>query len=471
MSQKAVVRTSEISVGQIKPSPYQPRLTFDLEDIRGSIQRDGILVPLTVRKKAGYYELIDGERRLRLAKLLGYKTVPCDVVNIDDDTARRMVWKVNTLRKDYESKEKAVFFKTMQEKYGMSLRGIAQEYDTAPHAILAYLNVFKLPEEYQQMVWDSVIPIRNIQAIETLFSEGVTRVTRKDNAELFEMLDRSAKEKHFGAEQIQEALKPYLGKLREEQVEKAKEALAEVKPEVEAPRTPEEFEEAAKALKEEAKRRKTPKQIREEKSRKARKIIDSMIGRMDNIRDLISVDKYLKTLKKLEAIVKSEPDKALLELKTLNSQLQTDIKKVKEEKERKQLEEEARQKVEQELLTDEKFLKKAAELAPPVSVELEEQVPIKFEGMKPAELQEVRERWERLQDEIKETLARPEVKERGELFMNWLAHGAFIKSLGSARCPVCGENWKNLVWKCHDLNLEEAYKIASERYQESMKKK
>ena len=219
-----MVKGIDASVDQIKPSPYQPRLTFDLEDIRGSIQRDGILVALTVRRKNGYYELVDGERRLRLAKELGYKTLPCDVIDIDDDTARRMVWNVNTLRKDYEPKEKALFFKTMQEKYGMSLRGIAREYDTDPQWVLTYLNVFKLPDEYQQMVWDGVIPVRNIRELEQLFSD-VERSTPEKNPELFELLDRSAKERYFGAEQIRESLKPYLARLRGEQVEKAKVTL------------------------------------------------------------------------------------------------------------------------------------------------------------------------------------------------------------------------------------------------------
>jgi len=72
---KVVVKGMDIPVEQIKPSPYQPRMTFDLEDIKGSIMRDGILVTLTVRKKDGFYELVDGERRLRVVKELGYETV------------------------------------------------------------------------------------------------------------------------------------------------------------------------------------------------------------------------------------------------------------------------------------------------------------------------------------------------------------------------------------------------------------
>ena len=54
-------------------SPYQPRLEFDIEDLKEEIQRDGLLSPLIVGEVNGYYELIDGERRLRVLKELDWK--------------------------------------------------------------------------------------------------------------------------------------------------------------------------------------------------------------------------------------------------------------------------------------------------------------------------------------------------------------------------------------------------------------
>jgi ParB/RepB/Spo0J family partition protein len=332
MSQtKAVLRTIVISLDQIKPSPYQPRLSFNLEDIRGSIQRDGILIPLTVRKKDGYYELVDGERRTRLAKELGYKTVPVTVIDVDDDTARRMVWKVNTLRQEYTPKEKAIYFRKLQDPpFGMSLNGLARECDTSVHDVKAYLNVLKLPEDYQQMVWDRAIPIRNIRELEQFFN-GVARATLKDNPELFEMLDRSARERHFGAEQIREAMKPYLTKFREEQIEKAKEAVEEIAPIVRVPETPEELEEVATVLRREAKRKReetlTPKEKAKIETEKKRK----------------EEERHERALER-ERREEGEVRKRL-------------------EGERKRIEDETRQKVEKELLADEKFLGKAAELA------------------------------------------------------------------------------------------------------------
>jgi ParB/RepB/Spo0J family partition protein len=262
---KVVVERTEVPIDQIIPSPYQPRQTFDIEDIKGSIMKDGILVPLTARKKDGYYELIDGERRWRVARELGYKTVPCTIIEADDESADRMIWKVNTLRKDYEPKEKALHFREHQKK-GMSVRGIAESHDTSPNTVLAYLNVFKLPEEYQEMVWDRVIPIGVINALEPLFT-GVTYVTPQRNPELFAILDRAAREKHFTQKEAQEAIKPYLTKLREEQIEKAKEVIEEIEPEVKKPETPEELERVAKALRIEAKKRREGALTPEQKAR------------------------------------------------------------------------------------------------------------------------------------------------------------------------------------------------------------
>jgi len=88
----------------------------------------------------------------------------------------------------------------------------------------------------------------------------------------------------------------------------------------------------------------------------------------------------------------------------------------------------------------------------------------------PEKMAEVKERYEELQREIKAKLESPEIKERGMLGRNWLAHVTVSGALESLRCPICDKDWKNLVWKCHDLNIKEALKLAEEKYQKAVKK-
>ena len=87
----------------------------------------------------------------------------------------------------------------------------------------------------------------------------------------------------------------------------------------------------------------------------------------------------------------------------------------------------------------------------------------------PEKIAEVRKRYEELQREIKARLEAPEVKERGVLARNWLGHVTISGALNSICCPICGSDWRSLVWKCHDLDVKEALKIAEKKYQESIR--
>jgi len=102
--------------------------------------------------------------------------------------------------------------------------------------------------------------------------------------------------------------------------------------------------------------------------------------------------------------------------------------------------------------------------------ELVEQYKLRAEMPKisPEKWREIREKYEKLQEDIKAKLDTEDVKKRGKEFANWLAHHTMLGGLASARCPICGSNWENLRWTCHDLTIKEAADKAAEIYQESI---
>src|SRR4029079_7735787 len=58
----------EIELSQVRPSPRQPRRSFDEESIgqlAESIKSDGIVQPIVVRDAGDGYEIVAGERRWR----------------------------------------------------------------------------------------------------------------------------------------------------------------------------------------------------------------------------------------------------------------------------------------------------------------------------------------------------------------------------------------------------------------------
>lgn len=80
------------------------------------------------------------------------------------------------------------------------------------------------------------------------------------------------------------------------------------------------------------------------------------------------------------------------------------------------------------------------------------------------------------EDEIRDILRRPEVRERGRWFKNWVAHRAVVGAAGEIFCPVCGakSNWTKFGWFCKEhppMNIKEAYEKVHETYQKSIKER
>ena len=135
----------EVNVEALRPSPYQPRRNFNLDSLEMEMKKDGLLSDLVVRRKGDYYEIIDGERRWRTIKNMGWKTVPVRVVDADDAKARLLVYKLNQIRENYSVEEEALYFKKLADG-GMAPFEISKQLNVDFRWVLAHLNVFKFPE-------------------------------------------------------------------------------------------------------------------------------------------------------------------------------------------------------------------------------------------------------------------------------------------------------------------------------------
>src|ERR1700686_5786614 len=79
------VGVKTIQTRQLHANPHNPRMLFDkapLDTLRRSIEKVGILVPLTVywSKSQRNWVILDGQRRWMCAQDLGLKTVPANQV-------------------------------------------------------------------------------------------------------------------------------------------------------------------------------------------------------------------------------------------------------------------------------------------------------------------------------------------------------------------------------------------------------
>ena len=87
---KSINYVREISTANIICNPDNPfRNTENGSFVRllNSIRKVGIIEPIAVREKNGKYEIISGQRRVRAAEILGMKSVPAIVYEVDDSEA------------------------------------------------------------------------------------------------------------------------------------------------------------------------------------------------------------------------------------------------------------------------------------------------------------------------------------------------------------------------------------------------
>jgi len=236
----------EVDIDLIRPSPYQPRLVFDLEDLKSEIEKDGLLSDLVVRQQGKFYEIIDGERRWRALRELGWKTVPVQVVDVDEKLARRSVYKLNKIRENYTVEEEARYFKKLADE-GLSAWDISKDLNVSFHWVLAHLNVFKFPDDLQKAVWAKQISVSHIAALESVIERNIKEAVFTAK----EILERklTVSETRRIMDRREKDLKARVDEMR---IRAAEEVLPAIAPRLPKLETPEEFERAAEALKEKA---------------------------------------------------------------------------------------------------------------------------------------------------------------------------------------------------------------------------
>jgi ParB family chromosome partitioning protein len=150
----------EIPVHGVSPNPKQPRTRFDdetIDSLAASIREVGILQPIVVRRVAGRYELIAGERRLRAARKAGLATIPAVVRDSGDaDTLREAIIE-NIHREDLGPIELAEAFRALLDDLGLKQETLAERLGVSRSHIANTLRLLQLSPEVQQLLVDGKI--------------------------------------------------------------------------------------------------------------------------------------------------------------------------------------------------------------------------------------------------------------------------------------------------------------------------
>ena len=149
--------TSPVAVhpSLIAPNPNQPRRIFDdtkIDELASSIETSGMLQPLVVRTRAGGYELIAGERRLRAARRLGLPEVPIIIHETADPNSLLLALVENLQREDLNPIEEAAAFAELQEQFNLTQEQVAEKVGRSRPAVANALRLLSLPEQIKEHV-------------------------------------------------------------------------------------------------------------------------------------------------------------------------------------------------------------------------------------------------------------------------------------------------------------------------------
>jgi ParB/RepB/Spo0J family partition protein len=160
---------AELPIEEIIPNPRQPRQTFDeeaLEELSESISIVGLLQPIVVRElRAGGYELIMGERRLRASKLAGVEKIPAIVRETGDDDLLRDALMENLHRQQLNALEEAAAYQQLLDDFGATHEELATRIGRSRPHITNTLRLLNLPPAVQRRVAAGVLSAGHARAL------------------------------------------------------------------------------------------------------------------------------------------------------------------------------------------------------------------------------------------------------------------------------------------------------------------
>ncbi|HWY31317.1 MAG TPA: ParB/RepB/Spo0J family partition protein, partial [Candidatus Acidoferrum sp.] len=148
-------RVQRVPLSRIRPSAMQPRKEFApeaLQELADSIRQQGIVQPLIVRERGGFFELIAGERRWRAAQLLNLPEVPIITREADDRSVLELALIENLQRENLNPLEEALGYSQLAGQFELTQEEIALKVGKSRAAVANATRLLKLPAPVQSYI-------------------------------------------------------------------------------------------------------------------------------------------------------------------------------------------------------------------------------------------------------------------------------------------------------------------------------
>ncbi len=190
----------EVLLDEIKVTEYQMRSAFDQKSIQSlswSIKESGLIHPVLLLKEKKGYTLISGERRFRAVQLLGLKTIPAIVKQIDSltkDQQATLTAVENLQREDLSPLEQAKTYQVLMKTKKITDIELAEFFNFSIQHIRNYLRLLTTSPKVQQ-----ALQVRQV-------SEGQARLLTTLDHDLQDQILKQIIEKELTVKEIIELI-------------------------------------------------------------------------------------------------------------------------------------------------------------------------------------------------------------------------------------------------------------------------
>lgn len=157
-----------LPLSSIQPNPWQPRQTFDaeqLDQLAQSIKAQGLLQPVVVRPVGEHFELIAGERRWRACQKAGLTQIPAIIRAVDDATTAALALVENLQREDLNALEKAQGIQRLIEDFGLTHQQAGEVLGHSRTHISNLLRLLELAPAVQGLVETGQLDMGHARAL------------------------------------------------------------------------------------------------------------------------------------------------------------------------------------------------------------------------------------------------------------------------------------------------------------------
>ena len=157
-----------VPINEISLSKFQARKKFNqekLKELSESIEKNGLIQPIILRKGKKNFELIAGERRLKACKLIGLKEISSIISNFDDRKPFESGLIENLQREDLTCIEEAEGYNRLMNEFNYTQEELSSIVSKSRSHVANLLRLVTLPKEIKKLLLDEKITLGHARCL------------------------------------------------------------------------------------------------------------------------------------------------------------------------------------------------------------------------------------------------------------------------------------------------------------------